>query len=387
VLRFQPDSWFEGLVRPLTLLDPSGYVYIEALAPDLRFAALLVLTGAALLLPRVRAGLSMPAWRTLTSLWLAFYIWTFVIGNGRYFVAGLLVVGPMLVLLVRSMPWSAPARALVLIGLIAVQGVMVHTSFLHGALTLARWADGPGLPIDRDTPVRHQPALFVTVSAISHAALVPLFHPASHWVNLVGQATIRPAMLEYERWRRLSAIPLPRYLVMYAVRPPPEAGAAPNAMEAAQARAALESFGLALDDDRPCEMLRSHWQPEAATGQTGIRPVLVYWICPLRGGALQSPEPKPAEVADEVFRAVERYCPRYFPPGGGQPFASEAGLARTYPSADTRLVVDARGRVMFQYFRATSATLIGTADSVRRGNINFDCDKLPGRYAFPWDRP
>jgi hypothetical protein len=387
MLRFQPDSWFEGLVRPLTLLDPSGYVYIEALAPDLRFAALLFTTGAALLLPSVRARLSMPAWRTLIGLWIAFYVWTFLIGNGRYFVAGLLVVGPVLVLLVRSMPLRAQARTLVLIGLVGLQALMVQVSFLHGALMLARWTDGPGLPVDRNTALRRQPALFVTVSAISQSALVPLFHPESRWVNLVGQATIRPGMLEFAQWREVSAIPLPRYLVMYAVRSPPPDDARPDAAEEAQARAALAAYGLSRDNDRPCEMLRSHLRPDAATREPGVRPMLVYWFCPLSSDALPPPAPKQPGIADEVFAAVERYCPRYFPPGGGQPFASDAGVARTYPMSDTRLVVDARGRVMFQYFRASAATLVGMADRVRQGEINFDCDKLPGRYLFPWERP
>jgi len=386
VLRFQPDSWLEGLMRPWTLLDPSGYIYIEALAPDMRFAALL-LSGAVLALSPARARLSRPAWRTLIALWVAFYVWTFVIGNGRYFVAGLLVVGPLLVLLVRSMPWTTSARALTLAGLVGLQAMMVYLSFMHGALALARWTQGPGLPIDVDTPLRRQPALFVTVSAISHSALVPQFHPASHWVNLVGQATIRPPMPEYEQWRRVLKSTLPRYLVMYAVRPPPKDGAPPDAAVEAQARVALAGYGLARNEDRRCEMLRSHLQPDAATDDTGESPTLVYWFCPLRGDTSPPPPPKAPDMTDEVFSAVEQFCPRYFPPGGGQPFASDAGVARTYRLSDTRLAVDTKGRVMFQYFRASSSTLIGSADAVRAGNFSFDCDKLPGRYLYPWQRP
>jgi hypothetical protein len=388
VLRFQPDSWIEGLLRPLILLDPSGYLYIEMLAPDLRFAALLVLTGVALLLPKVRARLSMAARRTLGGLWLAFYVWTFAIGNGRYFIAGLLVVGPVLVLMVRLMPWTAAMRAATLVCLVALQALVVQMSFRHGEWALARWTEGPALPVPR--PAGHdRPAVYITLSANSQSILVPAFHPASRWVNLVGQAKIARGLPEYEQWRVVIDLPLPRYAVLYSVRPRPDEGAQPEADEEAKLRDSLARYDLARDTTQPCELHRSHLKPAAATFNNGGPPALQYWICPLQAGEpapKADPEPPAPPALDEVFARIEQYCPRFFPPGGGQPFVGEMGRGRTYFATDTRLVVDTRDRVMFQYFRATASTFIGTADTVRRGEFSFDCDKLPGRYVYPWLR-
>ena len=38
MIRFEPDTWFDGALRPLLLGDPSAGLYYEEGAPDWRFA-------------------------------------------------------------------------------------------------------------------------------------------------------------------------------------------------------------------------------------------------------------------------------------------------------------------------------------------------------------
>ena len=85
MLRFQPDGWLQGLLRPLIMADPVASIYFELPAPDLRPAALLLLLPLALWLGSLRRWPTGQAWRLPVALLLTLYLWTFVIGNGRYF--------------------------------------------------------------------------------------------------------------------------------------------------------------------------------------------------------------------------------------------------------------------------------------------------------------
>jgi len=379
-----PDDWLEGLLRPFILVDPNGFIYYESPAPDLRFAAIALLTGIMLLSGRLRARLGAPAWRTLLGFWLIFYVWTFFTGNGRYFMAGLLLAGPLLVLLVGCLPFTRPMRVLVLAGLIGLQGMAVQSHFSHGMWALALWRDGPGLPLGK-TPLRDKPAVFITISSISQSILVPQFHPLSRWANVSGQADITPGMPQYAAMKELLSTPLPRYLVLHVITGMPEEGAQPQGDVLEMIRGSLARYGLERDD-RPCEALRSHLTVQDFSKGGGASLPLAYWVCPLRGGPPAEPAlPQTANAWNDLFDAVEKRCPRFFPPGAGKlRFAGEV-VFRAYDS-DTRLYVDGSGNVLFRYQRALNPTLIGSADQVRRGDFTLDCHKLPGRYVYPWQR-
>jgi hypothetical protein len=385
VLRFEPDNWLEGLLRPLILADPSGFVYYEPPAPDLRFAAIAVFTGIVLAFGRLRARLSAPAWRTLLGLWLIFYLWVFSTGNGRYFVAGLLLAGPILVLLVGVLPFTRPMRVLVLAGLLGLQGLLVLQHFKHGMWTMVFWRDGPGLPIGK-TALRTEPAVFITISSISHSILVPQFHPLSRWANVAGQADISQGMREHAPLRKLLAVPLPKYLVMHIVSEVPKEDEQPQGEMLELMRSNLARHGLELAA-RPCEVLRSHLPLQYGASNDSEPPVLAYWFCPLRDRMLIEPTLRPEpDQWSEVFDAVEQRCPRFFPPGGGNNRFAGAIRFRSYGSTDTRLYLSEGGGVYFRHQRALNPTLIGTADQVRRGDFTLECQKLPGRYVYPWER-
>jgi hypothetical protein len=385
MLRFKPDGWLEGLLRPFILADPHGFVYFELPAPDLRFAVLALLTVAALTGSRLRSRLSSGAWRTLVGLWLAFYAWTFVIGNGRYFIVGLLIAGPIIVMLVGALPISRSMRVVVLASAVGLQGVVVHQHLSQGAWALARWVDGPGLRLPA-SPLRQQPAVFITISSISHSILVPQFDRRSHWVNLAGQVHITPKTPEWGRLRGLLMSPLPKYVVLPVPPGHAAAGSQPSGELAKLLQATLERHGLQLGE-RQCDILSSYLVSGDAPLSGKSAPALAYWFCLLTNGPAGEPAP-PAEAGPwlEAFAAVERRCPRYFPPGEGKlTMVSEHVAVHHYQNTDTRLYVDALGNVMYRYLRALNPTFVGTVDQVLAGAFALDCDKLPGRYVYPWE--
>ena len=73
MIRFMPDNWQDAVLRPIAMALPDGGVYVETIAPDLRFVfVLLLLVG--WLVFRVRGS----APRRLTLGLLAFTALTFV---------------------------------------------------------------------------------------------------------------------------------------------------------------------------------------------------------------------------------------------------------------------------------------------------------------------
>lgn len=388
MLRFKPDDWLEGLLRPFLLVDPNGYVYIELQAPDLRFAALAALTLLLMLARRLAAPDAKPAARTLVGVWLIFYVWVFAIGNGRYFVAGLLLAGPLIVALVARAPLTWPMRVTVLAGVVGLQAMVVHQHFHHGAWALARWSDdGPGLPL-RDTPLRHEPAIFLTTTSISGSILVPQFDSRARWANIAGQVDVTPDRLEWAPLRALLASPLPKYTVLPILGGAATDDAQPTAEVDQMLRLVLAQHGLDRHS-QPCEVIPSHLRiRDLGETEEETRP-LAYWFCPLRAdpaGALTTTADPPTNLHDDVFAAVERHCPKYFPPGTGKRRVAGQVTMRHYNGADTRLYVDGHGNVLYRYTRAFNPTYIGTAEQVRRGEFAIDCRKLPGRYVYPWQR-
>lgn len=387
MLRFKPDGWLEGLLRPLLLADPSGYVYIEFQAPDLRFAALAALTLLLLAARRLSKPDARPAVRTLVGVWLIFYIWVFVIGNGRYFMAGLLLAGPLLVALVALAPFTPAMRLTVLAGLIGLQLMVVTQNFQAARWTLVQWTGGgPGLPL-ADTPLRRQPAVFLVVSSISHSILVPQFDARSRWANIAGLFTIRPDTLEWQPLHRLLATPLPKYAVMPIVTGYTTDSEQPAAEADETLRNLLGPHGLRRDG-RPCEVVRSHLRFTDRPGEEGKARYVAYWFCPLKAGQPALPDSSPDHAPwSEAFAAVEQACPRYFPPGGGMLTVHRPDkVVHRYASTDTYLYVDEHDNVMYWYFRALNPTRVGNVAEVRRGEFTIDCQKLPGRYTPPWAR-
>jgi hypothetical protein len=215
MLRFVPDSWQEALLRPLLLADPVASLYVEIHAPDWRFLLLFLFLFIAKAADRKRALLNAVQWRALIGLMLAFYVWTLVSGNGRYFHWGLLMIGPLVVVAARSVPATLSMRNTLIVCTIALQGWAVWMIYEPNVWSMRPWAKGPGLALSPNK-LRDQPAVFVTIGTLTYSILVTQMHPQSRWTNVAGQQDLLPNMMEWPKLRALLASPLPKYGVVRA---------------------------------------------------------------------------------------------------------------------------------------------------------------------------
>jgi hypothetical protein len=385
MIRFVPDDWLEGLLRPLLMMDPVAGVYFESHAPDLRFFAILALLMAAVAARRTWPPLTVQQQLAGLGLFAGLYLWTFVVGNGRYFVWGLLLVGPLSV----AAAWLLPAarwRWLALLVLMGLQGLALRESVTADTWGLARW-QGREAAIE-PSPVRQTPAVFLTISTISYSILVPRFHPESRWANIAGQHMITPDRPEYRHLQDLLASPLPMH-VLAPTAPKLAAGETQPGAELRQLMAAsLAPHALALTT-APCQLVRSRLNPGPPGPDAETVPQRGFWVCPVErapGIHAQAVQNDMAQRQADVFSQVEQRCPRFFPPGTGRYANVDTVATRAYGGADTRLYVEESGRVLYKHARALNPTVIGSVDEVRAGRFTLDCHKIDGRYQYPWNR-
>jgi hypothetical protein len=388
MLRFVPDTWMDGLLRPLLLADPVAGLYAEIHAPDWRFALLMLLLPIAALAKRQRASLNGLPWRAIIGLMVCFYVWTLVSGNARYFLWGLLLVGPLVIAAARHMPATQTMRNTVILGALALQGWAVSMTYEPNVWALRPWADGPGLALPSN-PLADRPSVFVTVGAISHSILVPQMHPQSRWSNIGGQQILVKGMREFDQLQDLLASPLPKYGVIRAARLVMTDERQPTEAAWAVIRRAFRQQGLA-PTARPCIFLRVNLGGLPFELQTLEKNERGFWFCEIERVAslasLDTTPRSPAPELDDVFAQVEARCPRYFPPGQAVTRTGDDGVLRLYSRSDTSLNINVAGTVYFKNMRALNPTELGTVDEVRAGRFQLDCDRLPGRYLPPWAR-
>ncbi len=387
MLRFQPDSWLEGLLRPFIMADPSAGIYFEVAAPDWRFAAFTTFMLIALLTRRGPALLLPQQSRAALGLLVMFYVWTFASGNGRYFLVGLLLIGPLVAAACRLLPGTRSFRVAALALVIALQSLTVWDFYLPNQWGLVRWYSGPGLYIEA-SPLREKPAVFITVTDISYSLLAPRFHPQSRWANIMGQHDIVPGTPEYGRLRELLNSPLPTYLIS-----PLNPKFMTDDLQPAEPMKAFFAHSLATQklqlSDESCAALQSNIAIGKLPLPGEINPLRGFWVCPVHLDSAMKPSgPRESLLAAaglaEVFNRVEQKCPRFFPPGQGLERSFDGLWMRHYADSDVNLYVDQDARVLYKYFRALNPTFIAGAEQVRNGNFQIDCQKLAGRYRLPW---
>lgn len=391
MLRFQPDNLLEGVLRPFLMADPNGYVYLELMAPDWRPALLVILVAIGVLTGRAKRLVTTEQTRLLVAFLIVFYVWTFCIGNGRYFQGWLLVLGPMLVLASRWLPGTRGFRWVVL-GLIFVgQAATLNTAYMPASWALARWSSGAGIDVE-NRAISTTPAAFITISSISYSILAAHFHPASRWANVAGQRDISPSSREYAPLVNLLSGDLPKYVLTPGRAPLSGDEAQPHPALLKLFNDSLARYGLSVTQ-RPCEFLRSPLTagyPRASDSvtTTHIPDVTGFWACSLNySNALRESQLAQITRADEfdaVFEAIEKRCPRFAPHGEGVTNMDDGIRFRHYVSSDSRIMIDGTGRVFFKYFRSLNPTFLGKSEDVKAGHFDFNCDRPAGRYRPPW---
>jgi hypothetical protein len=402
-VRFQPDTWLEALLRPIAMAAPDAYAYVEIMAPDFRFVFALVLLALLATLTVVarcrrvetlaqpRGTAPRPVFLLLCALTVAFVSWLATTGNGRYFITGLLIVGPVCVGLIQLLPVTRALRLTLAVGAVALQGFAVQQSAPWQAWTMLPWKEAPYFKVDLPAELRAEPATYVTMSAISYSLLAPLFHPESRWISLHNAPP--PGSGAADAWRTeafLAKAAPDRLMLLVPVVPgmlTPER--LPNATVSAAIDGQLARYRLGLIRPQSCRFLASPSLADIGLGAKSEeeRANSGFWLCHLRRLEAAAPsDVAPGRNYDAVFKALEAQCPRYFPGGDGRSLALPNGEMRSYMMGEMKAYVYDDGEVYYKYYRALNPVLIGKVDDVVAGKSRVDCGNIRGRSGLPWDR-
>jgi hypothetical protein len=194
--RFIPGSLSEALWRPFAIADPALMVDVEPIAPDVRYALLLVVCGAVALrwLWRHRERRSLPApaaasTRVLLALGCALAVdwalWLTASGNGRYFLPMAAVTAVVIVgLLARELGARTRAFGYILAATLGIQTVQLWMSGDYRE-TSKPWG-GPWLRVAMPERLTTEPNLYLTIGVQTNSFLAPYLAKGAGLVNLSG---------------------------------------------------------------------------------------------------------------------------------------------------------------------------------------------------------
>ncbi|MFC5496695.1 hypothetical protein ACFPOE_04040 [Caenimonas terrae] len=389
MIRFEPDTISDGLLRFFAMAAPEANVYVEIAAPDIRFAAIVFLAIAVFAFRKRLSANPRPALVMLLLLVVSVPPWLMSSGNGRYYLPMLLCAGPLTVGLVYLLPLTRWFRTFLAIAVLAVQTFVVAMTPPWDSWAWLPWKEAPYFHIDVPASLAAgPPTTYVTLSSISYSLIAPQFPAASRWINVSNVGAVgRDA-----DWAQdfLKAAPGPIMLVAPSIQGEvaPDGKAKPKVRDALDQL--LRSQRLALEGDT-CKLFRSRGieaitirrKPEGpATEGVG------FWVCPLRYpvAATQAPEQPVSPRVELVFNRIEHDCPRFFPPGNSKTMRINGGAVRQYSESDMKIYVLDDGTVMYKFWRALNPAPIGTVEGVLAGKDVVDCRNIRGRTGMPWDR-
>jgi hypothetical protein len=387
VNRFIPDTWREAVLRYFAMAAPDANVYVEIPAPDVRFAAIVLLVLLVAFYWRRLVGNPRPALVLLTLVVISTVPWLLTSGNGRYWIPMLLAAGPLCIGLICLLPLTKPFKLFLAGGLVAAQAFVVTQAPPWDSWTFSKWEQPPYYHVEVGRAQGSgSPTTYVTLTSISYSLIAPQFPASSRWINITSVGgTIRD-----DSWAQdfLRAAPGAIKLVVPSVRGQVLADGSPTQEVRKALDLLLSSQRLALAGDSPCHLLPSrglagtgHRRPPPDLQQAG------FWVCALRHEVDAAPrqESPPDARAEAAFASVERTCPKFFH-GGARTNRINGGAVRHYPGSDMWVYVLDDGEVWYKFWRALNPVLVGQLQDVLDGKGVIDCDHIRGRSGLPWER-
>jgi hypothetical protein len=371
---FIPASLGAALLRPFALAIPRSMVQVEWIAPDLRYAVLvvmIVLLTLTWLRRRVRkSGKGDPsadgavATRALIALGCGFLLdwtlWLAASGNGRYFMPGACVAAILgMVLIFRVFVGLPSVRNYVLATVFGLQLFQLYAGTEFRAPL--PWSDGPWFRLSIPAKLESQPELYFTIGELTNSFVIPYLAAGSGFVNLDGEYVLGAAGANGRHIETLIRRFAPHLRVMMRdprVDADSEAGP-PNPAGIANV---LEPFGLKVDASR-CSRVAARGVTVPWTNAGGAHPRRVesaaaahteYIVtCHVSWSGSARTTPLPGErAADLAFDHMEDACPALFQPPRpvdtflGDPVRGYV-FVRRYPNTDIVAWVG-RGWVKFQ---------------------------------------
>ncbi|TFY97899.1 hypothetical protein [Ramlibacter rhizophilus] len=376
MIRFKPDDWVDVLMRPFDMVSPEANIYVEIPAPDVRFAVVVLLAAALFcfsLMGKRPPQEPRRAARLLVVTLLATGAWLATSGNGRYFIPILVILGPLTVGLIRCLSVSRGFQLSLVAMIMGLQAFLLVQSPPWNTWAWLRWGTAPYFHVD-GVP-QESSVTYVTVTNISYSLIAPLFPSGARWVNLTVIGQREAAALEH----LVSSSETVR-LVLPTLPSQTDTSGQPSAGVRQAVDQMLHSHGLSLG--KSCGLLPSRsiaaiLKRELPEGG-GDAPPVGFWVCPLERTDDRPPvsDHPPGANLEDVFSAVEKLCPRFFPPKTSATTRVEGAFARMYSDSDTKLYVLDDGRVMYKFWRSLNPVFVGTVDEVRGSAARIDCSQI-----------
>ena len=390
MIRFEPDTLVDALMRPFAMAAPDANVYVEIQAPDVRFAVLVMLAIAALVAWNRLGTNREPVLALLALTAVSMWPWLETSGNGRYYIPMLLVAGPLCVGLICLLPLTKSFRFFLALLVLALQVFVVMQATPWRAWEWLAWKDAPYFQVDSPPDASTKPVTYVTISSISYSLIAPQFPVSSRWINLSsGAATPRDAS-----WTQKIIVGADSlFLLAPSISQQMTSDRQPTENVKKALDTLLAGHKLALEPGKPCDFLPSKGLRGIAIRNGRKNDVINteqfgFWLCPLRYPVdLPVAEKSVSNIkAEAVFERIEQLCPRFFPPGNAGTQIIAGGALRQYSESDTKLYVLDDGSVIYKFWRALNPVLIGTIDEVINRKFIMDCNKIRGRSGLPWER-
>ena len=189
--RFQPGSLVENFLFPVLVALPSFMVYLEIIAPDIRYLFFLVFVAAGIFLFVVRGKYS---GQTLTKrslfvvyLLMCLFVWQLTTGNGRYGLFPLLLLGAGLPLTVY---FVMPSRLGSVLSLLVV--IQCFSLYMSG---VPRWGDATWskkwFSVDSESE-QFQRGVYLFDSNLTFASYYRNFPEGSVFIGLGGDYLAEP---------------------------------------------------------------------------------------------------------------------------------------------------------------------------------------------------
>lgn len=382
MIRFQPDTVPQALMRFFNMAAPDANVYIEIAAPDIRFAAVLLLAAVALLFWR-RLGSGRQATMAMLLLLLASSaIWVRTTGNGRYFMALLVAVGPVAVGLICLLPVTRVFKATLALLLLGGQVFVISQYPPWNSWTYLHWKDGSYFQVSLGPEeTRAPPTTYVSLSTISYSLIAPQFPPESRWINL---ATGNARDVEWiDAFLRDAAARGP----MRAIAPSLPWASLPDARPAPRAVVAIDELLMRrnLRISGECRYIPSGGLRQMAERENSANADAPhapgFWSCPIvyepRPRERQRLEQAPEEVQRSLVRLGE-LCPRFFTPGESNLVRLPDAWSRHYAASETRVYVTDSREVWYKFWRSLNPVLVGGIDDLLAGKVQLDCAGIRG---------
>lgn len=402
--RFIPDSLLDAFWRPFAILAPTTMVDNELVSPDLRYALLMALGAAALIVWLAgrhrrnslasRKNADIPARRGFAALLCAFLadwaLWLRVSGNGRYFLAMACVAGVLVVAWVYWLVTDPKLRTCLLVAIFFAQATLLLTSaqFRYSAW----WDGGRWFEVFMPKEVPSTASLYFTYGNPSNAFIAPFLPRGSGVINIDGDYELDPRGANGDAVKLLIHKYAPHLQILMVD------GFATARRTAGPALLpyvddALEPFGLraepgscvriAVRDAKGTAVVPAVEMPKAA--DSVVRSTKYIATCHLVPGRPEDQSTAVAErSANVVFDRLEDACPEVFPLP--RPVTRNYSLegrqlwARRYIGTNMVVEVGSSQVMVASDDRLGAPQYLGRVSDWERAPLRVDCGRRNGRY-------